>query len=189
MQIATARLLIRPIQQEDWPSIRAIWEDFARSPYAQYDKPHSTDPEDVRARIARWAECTAKGMEHLFFAVCCQGAVIGYIAFNQRAQGYEIGYCFHSAWHGKGYAREAHAALFAALGEKGVNRFTAGTALANTPSVHLLTALGFRLAGTEKVSFYKDASGRDIVFDGGNFELSLDKEGNHGHHEAAEMAF
>lgn len=189
MQITTKRLLIRPIHQEDWPSIRAIWEDFSHSPYAQYDKPHSTDPEDMRTRIARWARYTAQGMEHIFFAVCRQDRVIGYIAFNRRAQGYEIGYCFHSASHGKGYAREALAALFAALGEKGITHFTAGTALANTPSVRLLTSLGFRLTGTEKVSFYQDVSGRDIAFDGGIFALSLDKEGDHGHHEAAEMAF
>jgi len=36
-------------------------------------------------------------------------------------------------------------------------RFTAGTALKNTSSVRLLTSFGFRLTGTENVSFYMDA--------------------------------
>ena len=48
-----------------------------------------------------------------------------------------------------------------------------GTALNNTPSVALLKSLGFELIETEKVSFYKDADGNDVVFDGGVFELLL----------------
>ena len=173
MPIRTERLLLRPIEAADWQAVRAIWEDFRHSPFAQYDKPHNTDPADVRARIARWAAATASGTEHIFFAVCLAGEVIGYIAFNAREHGHEIGYCFHSAHHGKGYAREAHTAAFACVKELGITRLTAGTALNNTPSVRLLTSLGFRLAGTEDVSFYQDEKGEDIVFKGGIFELEL----------------
>ena len=57
--------------------------------------------------------------------------------------------------------------------DKGVVNITAGTALNNTPSVRLLTSLGFRQTGTEKVSFYRDADGSDITFTGGNYELLL----------------
>ena len=185
MQIRTDRLLIRPVAAADWPAVRDIWAALAPLPMAQYDKPHSTAPEDVRARIARWAEFTSKGTEHMFFAVCLQPhsgeqpaenqpkAVIGYIAFNRRENGHEIGYSFHPAHHGKGYAKEALTALLARLRENGFTRFSAGTALNNAPSVRLLTSVGFRLTGTEKVSFYKDNHGRDIVFDGGVFALDL----------------
>lgn len=174
MHITTARLLIRPIEAVDWPAVRDIWADFSTSEYAQYDKPHNTTPDDVRARIARWAAFTAAGTEHMFFVACVQEEVIGYIAFNIRDNGHEIGYCFHSAHHGKGYAKEALAALLTRLQEQGFTRFSAGTALNNTPSVKLLSSLGFQLAGTEKVSFYKDVSGQDIVFDGGVFELIIE---------------
>ena len=51
------------------------------------------------------------------------------------------------------------------------NRITAGTALKNISSVKLLKSLGFIQVGTEKVSFHKDENGKDIVFDGGIFEL------------------
>lgn len=173
MQIRTERLLIRPIQAADWPAVRDIWAELAPLPMAQYDKPHNTDADNVRARIARWADFTGKGSEHMFFAVCLDDAVIGYVAFNQREIGHEIGYSFHPTHHGKGYAKEALAALLAHLLEQGFTRFSAGTALNNTPSVKLLTALGFQLTGTEKVSFYKDANGQDIVFDGGIFEMNL----------------
>ena len=169
MQLQTERLTIRPIQTEDWRSVQAIWQDFARSPYAQYDMPHDTADEAVRSRIARWAGCHG-GTEHMFFAVCLQERMIGYIAFNQRENGHEIGYCFHSDAHGKGYARESHLALFDFLRGSGITRFLVRTAMANTPSVRLLAALGFHQTETEKVSFYTDENGRDIVFEGGIFE-------------------
>ena len=173
MPIQTERLLIRPIVEADWPAVGAIWAALAPLPMAQYDKPHPTDPDTIRARVDRWANASRSGMEHLFFAVCLENAMIGYFAFNQREHGHEIGYSFHPTCHGKGYAKEALAALLSHLRGLGITRFSAGTALNNTPSVKLLTCLGFKLTGTEKVSFYKDEQGRDIVFDGGVFELEL----------------
>ena len=174
MQILTDRLLIRPIEAADWPAVRDIWAALAPLPMAQYDKPFDTRPESVQPHIARWAEHTGKGTAHMFFAVCLHDAVIGYISCNQRDDGHEIGYSFHPAYHGKGYAKEALSTLLSYLRSRGFTHFTAGTALNNTPSVRLLTALGFRLVGTEQVSFYKDAKGQDIVFEGGIFELVLE---------------
>ena len=169
MILKTERLTIRHIVADDWKRIKEIWVDFNTSALSQYDKPHITDDADVQPRIAKWAAANS-GTEHMFFAVCHDDAVIGYVAFNIRENGYEIGYCFHSAYHGKGYAKESHQALFDYLRTMGITKFSAGTALNNTPSVKLLTSLGFKLVEQEKVSFYKDANGNDIVFDGGIFE-------------------
>ncbi len=169
MQLNTRRLVIRRVRAQDWLSVKGIWEDFQTSPYVRYDMPHDTADEAVRTRIARWAEYETS-MEHMFFAVCLQERMIGYIAFNRRERGYEIGYCFHSDVCGKGYAKESHQALFEYLSSFGITMFSARTALRNIPSVALLTSLGFRQTGTEMVSFYKDENGRDIVFDGGIFE-------------------
>ena len=168
--ITTDRLTIRPIIAEDWPAVRDIWAALSPLPMAQYDKPHDTTPGHG---IARWAEFTAAGTEHMFFAVCLQEELIGYFAFNQREQGHEVGYSFHPLHHGKGYAKEALAALLTHLRKMGFTRFSAGTALNNIPSMKLLTGLGFRLVGTEQVSFYKDAEGKDIFFEGGILELEL----------------
>ena len=145
--------------------------DFNSSPLSQYDKPHNTDDEDVRRRIEKWAGAN-NGTEHMFFAIFLGDTVIGYIAFNIREDGYEIGYCFHSVYHGKGYAKEGHLALFDYLRTLGITKFTAGTAMNNTPSVSLLKSLGFELMETENVSFYKDAQGNDMVFQGGIFKLN-----------------
>ena len=172
MLLETERLTIRHIVADDWKRIQDIWVDFNSSSFSRYDMPHNTDDADVQPRIARWAAVSG-GTEHMFFAVCLDGTVIGYVAFNIRENGHEIGYCFHSAYHGKGYAKESHLALIEYMRGLGIKRLTAGTAQDNTPSVALLRSLGFELIETEKVSFYKDADGKDIVFDGGVFELML----------------
>ncbi len=170
--LQTQRLTIRHIEQSDWEALQMIWEDMNASPYAKYDRPHSTDSIDVRERIARWAKASA-GAEHIFFAICLRETLIGYISFNIRDGGYEIGYGFHSAYHGMGFAGESLSALMAHMKAHGVIKLTAGTALENTPSVRLLTSLGFRLTQVEQVSFYKDENGKEIVFDGGVFEKEL----------------
>ncbi len=118
MLLETNRLQIRYIKESDWQSIKGIWDDFSLSEYAQYDVPHDRNDADVRTRMSLWEKANG-GMEHLFFAVCLRDkgefrerdVVIGYIAFNKRESGYEIGYCFHSDYHGKGYAKESHLAL------------------------------------------------------------------------------
>lgn len=173
MLLKTARLTIRYIEADDWKSIKEIWLDFNKSALSKYDRPHNTADDDVRMRIARWAESNS-GTEHMFFAVCLNNSVIGYVSFNRRIDNYEIGYCFHSAYHGRGYAKESLSVLLNHLRALGITRFTAGTAMDNTPSVALLKSLGFTLTGTENVSFYRDVDGNDIVFKGGVFEINLD---------------
>ena len=101
MLLETGRLRIRYINRDDWKSLQEIWENFASSEYAQYDIWHNTDTADVRKRAARWEEGN-RGTEHLFFAVCLKDTMIGYVSFNKRGDGYEVGYCFHSAYQGKG---------------------------------------------------------------------------------------
>ena len=171
MQLQTDRLTIRRVTEEDWKGLQCIWKDFSASEYAQYDMPHVTADDDVRVRVCKWAKYS-DSLEHMFFAICIGDTIIGYIAFNIRRDSYEIGYCFLSDYHGMGYAKESHRALFDYLRTLGITKFTAGTGMGNTPSVSLLKSLGFELVGTESVSFYKDAQGNDIVFDGGIFELS-----------------
>ena len=109
----------------------------------------------------------------MFFAVRNQKEMLGYIEFHKNNDGYECGYCFHSKFHGMGYAKESMQMLMEWLSKDGSKRFAAGTALDNLPSVKLLTSLGFRKTGEEKVSFYKDEKGEDIYFDGGIFMVNV----------------
>ena len=170
--ISTERLVLRRVRAEDWKGLQLIWADAAKSRYARYDKPNDLSDVAVQKRIARWASF-ADSDGHMFFAVCLGETVIGYVAFNKREEGYEVGYCFRSDFHGRGYARESLSALTELMKAKGTKLITAGTALANAPSVRLLERLGFVLTGTEQVSFYMDENGDDIVFEGGIYELKL----------------
>ena len=172
MEIKTERLLIRKIVSGDWGSIKRIWDDFRTSKYAKYDIPHKENDEDIRLQVKKWEDAN-KGEKHLFFAICLAEEVIGYIDFHDTGNGYDSGYCFHSDYHGKGYAKESYQALISHFSDMGVQRLTAGTAMNNTPSIKLLQSLGFKQIGTEQVSFYQDDAGKDIYFEGGLFELKL----------------
>lgn len=170
--IETNRLSIRRTVVKDWKEIQAIWTDAATSVFAQYDKPNELEARAVCCRIAKWASFTESN-DHMFYSVCLRKHVIGYVVFHMREGGYEMSYCFHSAYHGQGYAKESISGLLAALKSEGISRITVGTAIKNTPSVRLLNSLGFQLIGTERVSFYKDTNDQAIFFDGGMYELNL----------------
>ena len=172
-RIQTPRLVIRRVTLADGPGLADVWRNFAASPYAWYDRPHPTDPEEARQRAERWA-ARSQDPAHRFYAVLCGERLAGYVSLHQREAGkYEIGYCFHSDFHGKGIAREALGALLPWMRQQGARVITAGTAVDNLPSVRLLAALGFRETGRERVSFYQDENGNDVYFEGGLYALSL----------------
>lgn len=164
MQIKTNRLLIRELAPSDWRSMRNISADFQKSEYAVYDMPLPVDEAEIIALTGQLADTK------LFYAVPLHDVMIGYICFHEDNGSYDLGFCFHSDYQGKGYAFESCRAMMDYMAaEKGVRTFTAGTALNNRPSCKLLQRLGFTLKGRERLSFHKDAQGRDIVFEGGLF--------------------
>lgn len=63
--------------------------------------------------------------------------MIGTIDFHKIDAGYECGYCFHSDYHGKGYARESLVAVLLTLLGDGSDTCIARTVLKNLPSVKL----------------------------------------------------
>lgn len=155
--------MIRRMREDDWRGNQVIWRDFNRSRYAVYDGVLPEEDAEVRRQTR---EFMGSG---LFFSVFLaeNGTMIGYVCFHQDRDAFDLGYCFHSAFQGRGYAFEsARAAMEFLVKERNAKRFTAGTALDNGPSLRLLDRLGFRLASTETVSFDGDFS-----FVGGNFIL------------------
>ena len=173
MELKTNRLFIRFVNQSDWKSLIEIWDDFNQSEYAKYDVPHTETEAEVRDKATRWEE-VSPGMEHVFFAVLLETKMIGYADFHKTSDGYECGYCFHSKYNGKGYAKESIEALIRYLSNGRKMRITAGTALENAPSVRLLKSLGFEKIKEEQVSFYKDVNGNDIYLKGGIFALDVE---------------
>lgn len=169
----TERLTVRFIEEDDWPSIQAIWMDFKKSEYVYYDTPKDTISENVKTKITKWADVTHNSKDHIFFVSGLEDKVIGYTSMNICEDGYDMGYAFLDKYQGKGYAKESLIAIMDYMKSIGAKKITAGTALKNSPSIRLLDGLGFKLIGTEYLSFHKDCRGNDIVFKGGNFEKLL----------------
>lgn len=166
MMITTNRLHIRLLRADDDRALARLAEDFSRSPYWMYDMPSPTDPEKIRKLTKMFAE------SEQFYAVFLpdEPEMIGYICFYHNGDCYDMGYRFHSAFHGHGYAHEACiAAMEHMRSVHPIKAFTAGTALKNEPSCRLLHKLGFMLESTEELAFHKAADGSDITFTGGNF--------------------
>lgn len=159
--IRTKRLCIRKLLPEDWKNLQVIAADFSKSPYVIYDRPLPTEDCLIQKLTKQFADTG------FWFAVMLPDpdVMIGYVCFHENAGSYDLGYCFHSLYQGKGYAFESCAALMDHLSEnKTVQSFTAGTALKNIPSCRLLEKLGFSLLRTETVSFCDDCA-----FEGGQF--------------------
>ncbi len=163
--IETNRLCIRHLNEADWQDMKRIFTDFKNSEYAVYDMALPTNNKETKALTKRFAD------SNLFFAVFLKESseMLEYVCFHKDGDSYDLGYCFHSAYHSKGYAYENTKALveyFAS--ECGETRFTAGTAIDNTPLCRLLEKLGFTCVSTEAVSFDNAFS-----FQGGNYVLNV----------------
>lgn len=168
--LRTERLTIRPLVADDWRSMQRIASDFSGSAYAVYDRPLPVEDAEIKSLTEQFAAT------QLFFAVLLQDTMIGYICFHDDGGIYDIGFCFHSDYHGKGYAYESCSAMMEYLEKAGtVSAFMAGTALKNTPSCSLLRKLGFVLKETEMLSFHTDEAGKAIAFEGGVYQREIHK--------------
>ena len=166
MDLNTDRLHIRNLCENDWMDMKRLFIDFNHSKYAAYDRQLPVEDTEVKALTKQFAD------SDLFFAIYLrnENQMIGYVCFHKEKKAYDLGYCFHSAFHSNGYAYESTRALIAYfVKEYGVKTFVAGTAIDNKPSCRLLEKLGFVCASTESVSFNDNFS-----FQGGNFVLSLE---------------
>ena len=165
MEIKTNRLYIRTLQETDWVEMKNIFIDFNNSKYAIYDMPLPVEDNEAKVLTKRFAD------SNLFFAIYTldTNKMIGYVCFHKEQNKYDLGYCFHSAYHSNGFAYESTKALIEYfVKEYDARSFTAGTAIDNMPSCRLLEKLGFVCTSTETVSFDNVFS-----FQGGNFELNL----------------
>ncbi len=133
----TERLTVRRFMPEDAADLAEILTD----PEVTYFEPYETfTAEACKAEAAQFAESDS------FFAVVLGDKVIGKIYFSKQAYGsYEIGYTFHGAYQGKGYAYESVKGMLAyAFSTLGVRRIFAEINTRNAKSIHLVQRLGMR---------------------------------------------
>ncbi|MBX3503345.1 MAG: GNAT family N-acetyltransferase [Alphaproteobacteria bacterium] len=140
--LRTERLILRRVRASDAPAMHAILSDPAAMRY------WSTLPHADLAQSEAWIEGTVASIlagRSDDFLVECDGAVIGKAGLWN---GNEIGFLLApSAW-GKGYAREAVAAVIArGFAVNGHDEIRAEVDPRNEACLRLLTRLGFRETG------------------------------------------
>ncbi|ARZ72383.1 acetyltransferase [Streptomyces albireticuli] len=168
--IATTRLTLRPFRPED---AEDVGDYQGRPDVARFMRWEPRGAEDVRVAVEQMTRETGlvSDGDCLSLAVVEPGTgkVVGQVELvllsAEHRQG-ELGYVFHPAHQGKGFATEAASAVLR-LGfeELGLHRVIGRCHADNTASAGLLERLGMRrearLIGTE---FFKGAWRDDLVY-------------------------
>ena len=149
--IGTDRLLIRRFLPSDGADLAEILTDPKVVHFEPYDV---FTPEQAVHEAENFAQSSC------FYAVELreERKVIGKLYFQHIGNfgTYELGYTFHGAYQGMGYAKEAAAALIRSAFESGkVRRIIAYSDEANTRSWNLLEHLGFQREGELREYTYK----------------------------------
>ncbi|WP_328764894.1 MULTISPECIES: GNAT family N-acetyltransferase [unclassified Streptomyces] len=168
--IATERLMLRPFRAEDAEDVH----DYQRRPdVARFMRWEPRGPEDVRVAVEQMVRETelASDGDCLSLAVVepGTGTVIGQVELvllsAEHRQG-ELGYVFHPAHQGRGFATEAASAVLGlGFGALGLHRVIGRCHADNVASAGLLERLGMRqearFIGTE---LFKGAWRDDLVY-------------------------
>ena len=160
MKLETPRLRLRGFNLADQADFNDLIRDKMASPMAAYDHAFPVDDAGLSNVLAYFASAEA------FIAVEYRetGRLIGYVTLHP-AQGAarDIGYCFHTAWQGQGFATEAvSAAIEYARDVLHTEKLVCGTAKCNVASLRLLKRLGFTLVSEELTSFSVDERGEMV---------------------------
>lgn len=176
-EIATERLRLRPLTKADLAHRSENYQkrkDVVR--YLRWEAhDHDEPPENLEKRIA--LERLSHDGDGLIFAVelCAEDGstdhrVIGDISVSvksSRDAQAELGWVFHPAVHGRGYATEAATALLAlAFGELGAHRVYAELDAANEASARLCEILGMTREALLRGRDYVDGEWHDVVIFG-----------------------
>ena len=145
--LRTARLTLEPLVAAHAEAMFELLQDPALYRHLDWGPPPSV--EHLRSVYGLLeARQSPDGSERwLNWVVKCDGRCIGYVQATATDAACWVAYVLCSAQQGRGYAREATAAMIGHLAEAhGVRRFLATVEAANRPSIGLLQALGFREA-------------------------------------------
>lgn len=157
--IETSRLIIRPFQPGDWPSVLTYLSDPGVTAYL----PDGVLNEDqVKAFIAR-----SPTYEGASYAVVRKEAndLIGHLVYHPwfAPRNYEVGWVFHPQHQGYGYATEAaRAALQHGFQTLGLHRIIATCQPENIASWRVMEKLGLRREGHFQKCIYR---GGDLWWD------------------------
>jgi len=156
-EIATERLVLRPVRQEDLDAIVASIGDFAVSGMlARVPYPYSR--RDAESFFAATREAAGR---NIALTILDDGGVVGGLGLTGLRTEREFGYWLAKPAWGKGYATEAGRGFLAYLfGEAGLDIVRSGVFHDNPASLRVQAKLGFERIGTHMVRCL--ARGRDI---------------------------
>ncbi len=142
--LRSENLVLRPLERTDAPVITKLAGDWEVARWT-LDIPHPYETAMARDFIA-WAEDELSGQRRFFFAMIARasGELVGLISLTRNgADEGEIGYWVGRPYQGRGYAREAAAAVIA-LGFEALalRRVTAACRPDNEPSWRVMEHCG-----------------------------------------------
>ena len=167
MQLTTERLILREFAESDWQAVHEYGADPEVVRFMLWG-PNTED--ETRAFVARAMESARKEprRDHEMAVTLRQGGrLIGGCGLNlgppaNRAA--MIGYCFHRAYWGHGYATEAARALVGfGFGTLGLHRIWATCEPDNAASAHVLEKLGMLREGLMRQDGYVRGTWRDSL--------------------------
>jgi len=151
--IETQRLLIRPFDLKDWEEVHA----YTSNPNVMAYIPEGPMAEE------QTKEFVIKNLDEqaTAFAVILKpgNELIGHMLFHLwfAPRTYEIGWVFHQAYHGRGYATEAALALLrCGFEELQLHRLIATCQPENIPSYRVMEKVGMRREGFFQKCIYRD---------------------------------
>ncbi len=152
MQLTTERLLLRELEEDDWPAVLAYQSDPR---YLRYYAWENRSEEDVREFVRMLAGLKREEPRTKFqFAVTLRadGRLIGNCGVRKRspeAREADIGYELDPNYWGRGYATEAASAWLAyGFHELDLERIVAVASPGNAASHRVLEKIGMRRDGT-----------------------------------------
>ncbi|GIF71155.1 GNAT family N-acetyltransferase [Asanoa siamensis] len=164
MRLITERLILRPLRVGDESDVLAyrgradVCRYLEESPFTA-----ATIGPFVSARTS--ATRIAGDGDRVLLAVELDGRVIGEVRLkvaSLRNRSGEIGWVFHPAHHGRGYATEAaHYLVGFGFGELGLHRVWAQVDRRNVASARVCERLGMRLEGVLRESLRLDGEWAD----------------------------
>ena len=176
--IETDRLIIRNFGADDWRDLQEMVIKYQESEYAKYDHKWPTATEEIKG-IVEWF---AGGDSYLAVCLKATGKLIGFIALTpnpgeeEGGVEFNLGYVFHTDYHGKGYATEGcRAVLDQAFGPLAADKVVTGTAADNKPSCQLLRGLGMKGTGQQIGSLQETPDGEVIEFVSLSFAISREE--------------
>lgn len=159
LPLRTDRLLLRVMRPADAPVLAAYRNDPEIARYQAWDLPYTlAHAERLLSGQSELEDLAADDWVQIAIEVRDgpdgHPTVVGDAAVGLSAEGVAtLGYTLAPAWHGRGYASEAAAALVDTIFERtAVHRIEATLDPANQASMRVIEPLGFRYEGTARES-------------------------------------